>query len=481
MNPVESSEFRNRSKLPHIWWPRSYQRKMFEAWELGIRRFMCVWPRRGGKDSCALNFTIPRMFERVGTYVHLFPELAMGRRIIWDEKTSGGKTPEGNFVQGFAYLEHFPRDILFSHNRKGAMNEAEMTVQLQNTSLYRIAGADMPDRLRGMNPVGINFSECALMTVRPWRIVEPILVANDGWATFNTTPQGLDWFTRLWESTKDDPSWFHSIQTNDTVRRDGILFGYNTLTGKYDPYPENGAQLYQPEEIDAMRRRGVEEEWIQQELFCSFVGAKAGAYYGRQIADARREGRIGVFRYDPRFLVQTVWDLGVADLTAIWFFQNVGNSIRCVDYYENSGRGLEHYIGILKSKPYVYSGHWAPHDIQARELSSGKTRLEIARGMGIFFRIVPQMGFQDGINAARAILPRCEFDVENCDGGLQALENYRSEYSDKLEVHKTNPVHNRWSHGADAFRYLAIVADLENDIAQRGPVVSVTDFDPINS
>ena len=112
--------FEERSDLPYLFWPRTYQRSVFEAWEAGIRRFICVWPRRGGKDHCILNFTIPRMQERIGTYVHLFPENTMGKRIIWTESTSGGKDPDGVFHQGFSFLEHFPKEYCLKDSRHTA-------------------------------------------------------------------------------------------------------------------------------------------------------------------------------------------------------------------------------------------------------------------------------------------------------------------------------------------------------------------------
>jgi len=462
--------FLERGPLPHLYWPRTYQAKVFADYELGIRRFITVWPRRGGKDHTWLNFIIARMEERPGTYVHLFPELAMGKRIIWTELAGGG----------FSFLEHFPAEFCIDDGRRGR-NESELTIDWHNGSVYRIMGADMPDRLRGINPVGIVFSEAALMTSKPWSIVEPILAQNGGWAAFNSTPQGRDWFYRLWTATAGDPEWHRSIYTIDDICRDGVTFSRDPATGEYVAAPEDKSPLVTQEYLDKMRKRGADEDWIRQEFYCSFNGARTGAYYGKLIAQAREEGRIGREPHDPLYPVQTVWDLGVADLTAIWFFQNHRRQIRVIDYHEESGRGLQHYIALIKSRPYRYSAHWAPHDIQIREIASGKSRLELAREMGIFFRIVPSMSVMDGINAVRTILPRCYFDEGRCEAGIQALENYHSEYSDQLEMRKPHPVHDRWSHGADAFRYLAIVADLDQEIAERGPVTSVTEFDVFES
>ena len=151
----------------------------------------------------------------------------------------------------------------------------------------------------------------------------------------------------------------------------------------------------------------------------------------------------------------TFWDLGVGDATSIWFMQAVGNEIRFIDYFESSGEGLKYYADILQEKGYTYGRHFAPHDIQVKELGSGLTRLETARSLGIKFEIAPKQGVEDGINAARTIFNKCYFDEKNCHEGLQALRNYRKEYDDKRKQYKPRPYHDWSSHAADAFRYLA--------------------------
>jgi phage terminase large subunit len=155
--------------------------------------------------------------------------------------------------------------------------------------------------------------------------------------------------------------------------------------------------------------------------------------------------------------VDTDWDLGVGDSTAIWFSQSLrSREVRLIDYYEASGEGLPHYALVLQSKPYVYGKHWAPHDIRVRELGSGKSRLEVAAALGIKFEVTPNIGFEDGISAARVMLPRCWFDAEKTKYGLESLTHYRRDYNTRLHEFKGTPVHDHYSHGADAFRGLAV-------------------------
>lgn len=154
-------------------------------------------------------------------------------------------------------------------------------------------------------------------------------------------------------------------------------------------------------------------------------------------------------------------DLGIGDSTAIWFYQQTGLEVRIIDYYEQSGVGLSHYAGVLRdlkdTRGYVYEDeHIAPHDIEVRELGSGKSRLETAAELGIRFRIAPKLSIDDGIEAVRMLLPRCWFDEVRCNVGLEALRQYKAEYDAKRQVYKPRPEHDWTSHAADAFRYLAV-------------------------
>ena len=182
----------------------------------------------------------------------------------------------------------------------------------------------------------------------------------------------------------------------------------------------------------------------------------AGAVYKAELEKIRTDGRVTSLPVDPALRVTTVWDLGVRDATTIWFIQQHGAEVRVVDYYEATGEGLPHYIGVLDKKGYLYGKHWAPHDISVRELGTGKSRLEIAESLGLRFEIVPSIPLVDGIHAARMLLSRCWFDSERTKRGVECLSNYRREFNEKMGVLKAEPVHDWASHAADAFRYVAV-------------------------
>ena len=127
-----------------------------------------------------------------------------------------------------------------------------------------------------------------------------------------------------------------------------------------------------------------------------------------------------------------------------------------IDFYGNSGEGLPHYIKVLDKKGYKYGEHNAPHDIGLQEFGTGKTRIEIARKLGLNFIALPRLGVIDGIDSARMILSRCWFDEEKTAELLRALRSYRKEWDDNLGRWKDKPHHDWSSDPADAFRMLAI-------------------------
>lgn len=218
---------------------------------------------------------------------------------------------------------------------------------------------------------------------------------------------------------------------------------------------------------EAERRALLDGEWG--------VIAVPGAYYTEELKRVRADNRVTRVPYDPRLLVHTFWDLGVGDATAIWFVQIHGAEKRAIDYYEQNGEGLPHYASVLKGRGYNYGEHWAPHDIEVRELGSGQSRIEIAQGLGINFRVVPKLSVDDGIHAAKMVFPSCWFDAQKCARGLEALEHYRRDYNSRLGEFVARPVHDWASHGADAWRYFAVASD-KTDTGRFGGKIKYKDL-----
>lgn len=311
------------------------------------------------------------------------------------------------------------------------VNETELRVDLPGGARIRLYGADNPDRLRGLYLDGIVLDEYAQIHPRLWaEVVRPALADRQGWAIFIGTPMGRNQLYDIYQQGKVEPDWFTELfRAGET----GVL----------------------PAEELAAARRAMSEEQYAQEFECSFDAAIMGAYYGKLLAAAERQGRIGAVPWEPALPVHTAWDLGIGDSTAIWFCQRAGRETRLIDYCEASGVGLDHYARALGERPYVYGEHLLPHDAEVRELGTGKSRVETLMSLGIRPRVLPAMKVEDGINAARNLLPQCWFDAALCAGGLEALRQYRREWDDRLGAFRPRPLHDWTSHAADAFRYLA--------------------------
>ena len=403
-------------RLPYKYEPRAYQVPLLRAMDSGYKRAVAVWHRRAGKDKTLINLLVKKAFERVGCYYYYFPTKAQGRKTIWD----------GIDRDGMPFLEHIPPEIIEKKN------DQEMKVKFKNGSLFQVLGTDFAEVV-GPNPVGCVFSEYSLQNPEAWNFVQPILAENDGWAVFNYTPRGMNHGYDMFQRSQDNEDWFSEVLTIDDT---------HAITH---------------EAVKKAKDGGMSEELAQQEFYCSWEWGLSGAYYLKQIAVARRDGRICELPVIDA-PGHTAWDLGIRDATSIWFWQNDGPLWRnIIDYYEKSGEGLAHYVSILKTKGYEYGDHFAPHDADRRGAFSGESLVDRAKNeLGFNFNVLPREPTIDpGIEAVRVIFQNCRFDKEKCKPGLQALMNYQKTWDEKHRVFSLKPLHNWASNGADAFRYFA--------------------------
>ena len=409
--------------IPHNYKPRPYQMGLWDAMiSEKKKRAIYVWHRRAGKDLLALNRILySAMFEAVGTYWHIFPSYAQGAKSVWQETNSEGRK----------YIDYIPQELIAKKNEK------ELKITLKNGSIYQIVGSDNPDSLRGAGIKGAVFSEYAEQDPRAWGTIQPMLLENNGWAMFNFTPKGQNHAYELYKMAQKMPEVWHS--EIKTAEETGVF------------------TQQQLEQVKAeILSEGKTLDFFNQEFLCSFNNPIEGAYYSKIIDDIDKQGRIGNYPYDPALPVYTFWDLGVGDANAIWFAQFIGNEIRIIDYIEDNNRGMNTYIKEVKDKVYIYEEHYAPHDIVVREYTNGKARIETALELGLRFMIAPKLSEDDGIDAVRAILPKCFFNEPTTRRGLLTIKNYKKEFDNKNNTFKLQPKHDWASHGADAFRYLAV-------------------------
>jgi phage terminase large subunit len=387
-------------------------RDIFLRYHHRAERWACIVAhRRCGKTVACINDLIRRALELKtphGRFAYVAPFLAQAKEVAWD------------------YLKRFARPVTES------VNEAELRLTLVTGASIRIHGADNPDRLRGAYLDGVVLDEYADMRPGVWgEVIRPMLSDRQGWATFIGTPKGHNSFHDIYKHATESDRWYAvMLRASET-------------------------NMLPAEELADMRRDMTPEEY-EQEAECSFEASIKGAYFGKEIAEAERQGRIRDVPYEPGLPVHTAWDLGIGDSTAIWFWQVVSGEIRIIDWYENSGQGLPHYAEVLSNKGYLYGDDWVPHDARVRELGTGKTRVETLSQLRRKPRLVPDHKIMDGINSARLALARCYFDKARCAAGIEALRQYRPDFDEKAKVFKDAPKHDWTSHTADGFRYLAM-------------------------
>lgn len=367
--------------------------------------------RRGGKTTAAFNHLQRDALRIPGSrWAYIAPYYKQAKNIAWDLVKEYSRT-----IPGVEY------------------NEVELTVKYPNRSKITLYGADRPDSLRGIGLWGVVFDEYSQQPSNIFsEIIRPALADHEGYAIWIGTPKGKNEFFRLYKMGQEVDTWMSmllTVEDTDTLSKTEIADAKATMS---------------PEEFE-------------QEFMCSFETAVQGAYYSSQLGQAKKDGRIKPVAYDPEMKVHTVWDLGIADSTAIGFYQKIGSEVRMIDYLEDSGQGLPFYIKELQNKPYIYGKHFAPHDIKVRELSTGKSRWETAKKLGIQFELIPNLPIQDGIEAARMVFPRMWFDDGKCEQFLDYLAQYKKKWDAKRGVYLKNPEHDYTSHAADVHRYMALV------------------------
>jgi phage terminase large subunit len=378
------------------------------------RWFIGVAHRRAGKTVADINELVigaTRCRLPNPRFAYIAPQLNQAKDIAW------------------TYLKEYTAFI-----PSVKINESELWVELPGARRIRIYGADNPDRLRGIYLDGAVLDEFGDMDPTIWtKVIRPALSDRKGWACFIGTPKGKNTFHRLWVEAEDNPDWTRlMLKASET----GLL---------------DEAEL-----IDA--RKMMSDDEYAQEYECSFEAAVRGAFYGKEMNIAEEDGRIQAIAYDPRLPVHTAWDLGMSDSTVIWFVQTVAGETRFIDCLKGEGVGLDWYAKELASRPYLYGNHYLPHDVEVRELGTGKSRKEVLEGLGISkgVQVGKAMPVMDGIQAVRMLLPTCRFDAAKCKQGIEALRMYRREWDDKKQEFRTNPLHDWTSHYADAMRYFAM-------------------------
>nr|QRW43425.1 MAG: terminase large subunit [Caudoviricetes sp.] len=392
--------------------PREHQLKVHELLD-GKRFAVVVAHRRFGKTVAALNHLIREAVlneKETPRYAYIAPTYGQAKRVAWD------------------YLVKYTTPL------GGTNNISELRVDFWGRRI-QLYGSDNPDSLRGQYFDGVIIDEVGDQNPKIWTdIVRPALTDRKGWCLFIGTPKGHNHFKELRDRAEKEEGW-------------GLLEFKASETGVVDET-----------ELKAAKNEMGEDKY-RQEFECSFDAAVEGSYYGQMLNELEDKKHMQEIPREELSRTFTAWDLGMGDSTSIWVAQLVGTEVRLLDYYENHGVGLDHYVKWIKDNDYLKAEHILPHDVRVRELGTGKSRLEMLEEAGLQVKIAPRMGLDDGIQAVRRLLPRCWFNVPQVQNGLNCLRNYRRDYDEKRKIFFERPLHDWSSHGSDSFRYLALGLD----------------------
>jgi phage terminase large subunit len=436
---------RQRVVIPYA--PRRWAKPLHATW---LRFIALVIHRRAGKTTAVLNhhiraamsdswerrrlltlrpdLTEPELKELINPpggrhYGHIMPTRAQAKKVAWDK------------------LKYYTKAI------PGARpNESDLLIRFPTGHKVQLFGANDPDSIRGLMASGVSFDEYDQQPANIFgEIVSKALADHLGYAIFLGTIKGRNHLWRTHESARASRDWLAIWQDID---RSLATESGGTI---------KMLQQAMADELKQVADGIITQDEYDQEWYLSADAAIKGAFYAKELAACKASGRIGRVPYDPMLPVETWWDLGMDDSMSVWFVQpERTGALRVIDYYEHSGEGIPHFAQVLRDRKYAYSKHLAPHDIAVRELGTGKSRKEVAKTHGINFEQGPNLDLADGIHAVRLLLSRCYFDAEKCSVGLNALRNYRKKFNAAMNEFTATPMHDQYSHGADAFRTGAV-------------------------
>lgn len=391
-------------------------RKQFLPYHNRTERFSAILAhRRAGKTVSTINELIRSALmceNRSPRVAYIAPYYKQAKAVAW------------------TYAKEFGLKI---PNSKA--NESELRIDFPNGGQFRLFGADNVDALRGIYLDDVILDEYADMNPRLFpEVIRPALVDRNGKATFIGTPKGKNDFYKICKHAQKSDDWFFlRLRASET-------------------------KIVPPHELVALRSEMTEEQFLQ-EFECSFEASILGAYFGKELHQANQEGRIRDFDFEPEAPVNTAWDIGFTDDTAIWFYQIIAGEVRIIDYHAKNGEGADYYSDMILSKPYKYGTHWLPIDSKFKNMSSyGKSTFDqLALKLGWDkMRVNKKETHQNGINAARLMMPKTYFHQSKCEEGLEALMQYQREWDADRKCFRDKPKHDWTSHPADAFRYLAM-------------------------
>lgn len=425
-----------RIQLPQLK-PRSYQMGAWQALDKGARNILISHPRRHGKDVTTASILSKKAMTRVGSYYYLFPTRKWAERAIWNNIVTIGEK-SGHLI-----------DLIFPPHIVANKNNTDLKLTLINGSTVNMGGTDNLDFV-GQGGYGYALSEFSLHKEEVTGFIAPILDEGNSFIIMNGTMRGKrNQLYRMYEANQHNPDWFCEWLKPEETKRyywisDEIQLNPE-LQGQIDPLT-GLPYLNIQDRIDS---KMISYSLARQEYMNEALSDVANSVYGYEMSKLEAEGNIQIANHDNN-PVYTFWDLGMDDPTAIVFATiDAAKIVRIIDYYENTGHEIKHYLDIINEKPYNYAGHYMPHDAKKRMGNTGTNILDFCRTQyGFEARPIPKTNsVRDDIEIVRRHLPSCIIS-ESCTELIEHLTNYQwNPTTGKV-------LHNEHSHGADAVRML---------------------------
>lgn len=410
-------------QVPLHWNPRDYQRDFIRGME-DARFAVLEWSRRAGKDMTCWNYAIGEMVKEPINVVYIFPTKEQGYKSFWSNIEN----------DGFKTIEHIPAELIATQTN----SVDNMTLTLKNGSTFTVLGATNPEALRGANGKIYIISEFVDVDSEVLGVIRPIVAVNGGKIIINSTPKldGISGgtFLRLYAQAEKDPTQYAS-------------------------------KVYATSYLSEVQLEQIRQDYIgqygndflfRQEFLLDENAATSTSYWGNMLSDMKLDGRIGHHPYNTKYPVYTSWDLGMADSTAVLWWQYYDRELHIIDGYETHNINDEAVVKFVLSKPYNHAWHFFPHDGAKRD-SDAITRIQKIRGFGMInSSLLTRTNKEMGINKVADLLMNktTTIDAGFCQPAIDKWKLYKRKFNPYTGDYE-GPDHNTASHYADALRYAA--------------------------
>lgn len=419
-------------RIPVNFNARKYQAKALRALENGCVMNIWCWARRAGKDKTGFSYGVKKMIEQPMNVVLVFPTKKQGYDSFWTNVEN----------DGFKTLDAIPKELRVAESN----SKDDMKITLINGSTFTLLGAKDPEALRGANGKLYIFSEFVDIDAVALGVIRPIVAVNGGQIIVQSTPKidGISGgtFKILFDRALKNPKQFASLVTAHEYLTDEQLEEL-----RQDIIAQNGNDFF-----------------YRQEFLCDWGQASATTYYGQILKKMEKQERIGLYAWNSKYPVYTVWDLGMADSTALTFWQYYKENglarVRIIDYYETDGIGSKAIYNFVIAKQYNYTWHFLPHDGAVRD-SDAIQRIEKLRDLGLVnSSLLRRESVDAGIERVSEMLPLTVINKATTTALIAKLYLYKRKYN-PLTGDYVGPEHKTESHAADTIRYLFTAIDQE--------------------